>query len=204
MQDKAITSSKGGYNDMVEKEICDETLDAGFAGRLTILLNKANLPEYGRQAYLAKQFNVSKRTPGLWLSGNQPRRETLDELAKHFKTLAGLEHSTNTIVAWLIVGVPEIFETSNPDITYGPGLENKLDYFTKAKIYAAIHKESKALNVDVYALESDHAEKLLNVLVNYVYENMDRAGSNLFDDEGSDFFQILRAQLLLLSKNIYP
>lgn len=189
---------------MVEKDICDENLDVGFAGRLTILLDKANLPEYGRKAYLAKQFNVSKRTPGLWLDGHQPRRETLDELAKHFKTLAGLEHSANSIVAWLIVGVPDIFETANADINYGPGLENKLDYFTKAKIYAAIHKESKALNVDVYALEGAQAEKLLNVLVNFVYENMDRVGNNLFDDDGSDFYQILRAQLLLLSKNVYP
>lgn len=85
------------------------TTDEGFSNRLNQLIDMTDLQipplDYGRAAFIAELFKVSKNAAGIWLKKNTPPKASALEklvmfLVSHIKT----NHHHKKIEAWLVYG----------------------------------------------------------------------------------------------------
>lgn len=137
----------------------------GFSDRFNLLLDKAAFPTMGagRAKALASRFGSSKSGAQNWVGKDMPpKRDTLHEVVEQI--LGDLEASYDTIkvIAWLEYGdaVPNPFDDTIP-LTSG-SIPVASNHAILSKVYVAVHRIAKEMDIDIYAMEEDTVDYIYN------------------------------------------
>lgn len=139
-----------------------EVTETHFGDRLNELLDKAGIPQRGRRAWLEREFDLSKSTPGLWLAGRLPRHDKLKEVAALLNELAQLDELSDVTEHWLMTGKKPI--QNDKQILPPKNDCPELDHYTKSLILKEILRESAAINIDLHTLDRNYVNQIINTL----------------------------------------